>query len=74
MKLFVIGFSQATRLSELADVFEECGEVLEVKMRQGEKNKYALVIMHDGDGERAIEQLNGQSLRGHRLAVEESKW
>ena len=74
MKLFVIGFSESTRLSELADMFEECGTVLEVKMRDGEKNKYAIVTMYDGDGERTIERLNGQNWRGHRLVVEESKW
>ena len=74
MKLFVIGFSQTTRLSELAEFFEDCGQVLEVKMRQGEKNKYALVTMYDGDGERTIERLNGQNWRGNRLVVEESKW
>jgi RNA recognition motif-containing protein len=74
MKLFVCGFSEYESVSELVRLFEGYGEVTEVKIRQGEKRKYALITMHDMDAEDAIKKLNGQRWGGDRLTVEQSKW
>ena len=74
MKLFVCGFSEYESVSELVRLFEGCGEVTEVKIRQGEKKKYALITMPDGDAEDAIKQLNGRHWGEDRLTVEQSKW
>jgi RNA recognition motif-containing protein len=74
MKLFVCGFSEYESVSELVRLFEGCGEISELKIRQGEKTKYALITMHDMDAEDAIKKLNGQRWGGDRLIVERSKW
>jgi RNA recognition motif-containing protein len=74
MKLFVCGFSEYESVSELVRLFEGYGDVLEFKIRQGEKRKYALITMRDMDAEEAIKQLNDQRWCGDRLTVEQSKW
>jgi RNA recognition motif-containing protein len=74
MRLFVCGFSEYETVSELVRLFEGYGDVLELKIRQGEKRKYALITMRDMDAEDAIKQLNGQVWGGERLIVEQSKW
>jgi RNA recognition motif-containing protein len=74
MKLFVCGFSEYERLSDLLRLFEDYGEVLELKVRQGEKRKYALVTMRDMDAEEAIKKLNGRRWESDRLIVEQSQW
>jgi len=62
------------RVSELVRLFEHCGEVLELNIRKGEKRKYALITMRDGDADDAIRQLNGRRWGEDRLTVEQSKW
>ena len=74
MKLFVCGFSEYESVSELVRLFEGYGDVLEFKIRQGEKRKYALITMRDMDAEEAIKKLNGRRSGTDRLIVEQSQW
>jgi RNA recognition motif-containing protein len=74
MKLFVCGFYRFTRVSAVAGLFEECGEVTSVRLRMGEKRAYAIVEMPDYHGEQAIRELNGTRWEGELLEVSQSKW
>ena len=74
MKLFVSGFFQLTKVSEVADLFEDCGQVNWVRLKKGEKRAYAVVEMPDFDAQRAIQELDGTEWKGRRLEVTESRW
>jgi RNA recognition motif-containing protein len=75
MKLFVSGFFDSARVSEVADLLEGCGKVTAVRLKKGEKRAYAIVEMSDEFGaERAIQELNGTEWNGRRLEVSESRW
>ena len=50
MKLFVCGFDETTPLSRLVAHFERCGTILWFSMKRGEKRRYAIIEMYDGDG------------------------
>lgn len=73
MKLFVANFEDSTTILDVLSLFMECGEVVAIRMKQGQKRKYAIVEMDYG-AERALEELDGKSWRGGRLDVTESTW
>jgi RNA recognition motif. (a.k.a. RRM, RBD, or RNP domain) len=74
VKLFVINFEDSTTLADLALLFMDSGEVVAIRMKQGEKRKYALVEMYPYGAERAIADLDGKNWRGMRLQVMESQY
>jgi hypothetical protein len=74
MKLFVCGFWEFARVSEVAGLLEDCGRVTAVRLKRGEKRAYAIVEMPDFDAERAIQELNGREQDGRLLEVRQSKW
>jgi hypothetical protein len=74
VKLFVINFDDSTTLADLALLFTEAGEVVAIRMKQGEKRKYALLEMYPYGAERAIADLDGKNWRGMRLQVMESQY
>jgi RNA recognition motif-containing protein len=74
MKLFVVGFDNSVTLVDLLMLFQEFGDVEAIRMKQGEKRRYALIEMGAYGGERAIAELDGKNWRGMRLEVTESRY
>jgi RNA recognition motif-containing protein len=73
MKLFVSNFEDSTTLVDLAMLFQEFGNVEAIRMKQGEKRKYALIEMDSYGAERAIADLDRKNWQGMRLEVTESR-
>ena len=75
MNLFVRGFDElSTTIVDLAVLFSVYGEVTGLKLCQGKKGKYAIVMMDEVDAAYAIRGLDGDIWEGCRLKVEESKY
>jgi RNA recognition motif-containing protein len=74
VKLFVSNFDDSTGIVSLLMLFAECGEVVGIKLLQGQKRRYALVEMPAFDAESAIAELDGKHWGGGRLQVKESKY
>jgi hypothetical protein len=76
-KLYVGNLSFDTTEAEIRVAFEEHGEVKEVRLvldrDTGRSRGFAFVTMSDSDGaQRAMEQMNGASLGGRPLRVNEA--
>ncbi|MGA7567076.1 MAG: RNA-binding protein [Terriglobales bacterium] len=74
MKIYVAGFDDSTTLVDLVMLFNEHGTVTGIKMKQGERRKYALVEMGNYDAEQAIAALDRTNWDRARLNVVQSKW
>jgi hypothetical protein len=74
MKLFVANFEDSTTLADLALLLEKFGHLEAIRMKQGEKRRYALIEMDAYGGERAIAELDRKQWQGTRLEVAESRY
>ena len=78
MKIFVGNMSYNTSEDELRDLFGQFGTVEEVAVitdrETGRPRGFAFVTMPDnGEGQQAIEALNGQDVGGRTLNVNEAR-
>lgn len=76
-KLFVGGLSWNTTDSELQQAFEACGAVTEAKVitdrETGRSRGFGFVTYQDeGSVGRAIEELNGSTLDGRTIRVDQA--
>ena len=76
-KLFVGGLAWATDDQGLHAAFAEYGEVTDAKVildrDTGRSRGFGFVEMGDGDGQKAIEALNGSDMGGRPLKVNEAR-
>ena len=77
-KIYVGNLSFQTTETELSDMFAEIGQVESVQIitdrDTGRSKGFGFVQMVDDDAaEKAIEQLNGKSVGGRNLTVNEAK-
>jgi hypothetical protein len=68
VKLFVINFEDSTTLADLALLFMDSGEVVAIRMKQGEKRKYALVEMLPEWGRACNRRFGRKELAGDEAA------
>ena len=69
-QIYVAGISRTTTADELEKLFEPCGQIRDIIM----KNKYAFIDFKDHrDAVDAIKRLNGKSHYGDTLIVEQSR-
>jgi RNA recognition motif-containing protein len=78
MDVFVGNLSPDTKASELREIFEKFGEVLEVRLIKGQTSgrfkRYGFVEMATQEqAQKAIEELNGTGLKDMTLTVGEAK-
>ena len=78
MKLYVGNLSFETTENDLQDLFEQHGEVREVRLMTdratGRSRGFAFVTMSDdAHAALAMEALNGQDLQGRSLTVSEAR-
>ena len=77
-KLYVGNLSFNTTENELQELFEQAGTVQEVSLMQdkftGKSRGFAFVTMgSDEDAQNAISKLNGQTVEGRALTVNEAR-
>ena len=69
-QIYVAGISRSTTADDLEKVFDVCGAIREVIM----KNKYAFIdFKHHQDAVEAIKRNNGKTVYGDTLTVERSR-
>lgn len=78
MKLFIGNLSYDTSESELREIFAEFEPILEfvrpINRDTGQPRGFAFVTLKDHEtGEAAIEALNGKSLGGRQIAINEAE-
>ena len=78
MKLYVGNLSFETTENDLQDLFEQHGQVSEVKLMMdrmtGKSRGFAFVTMNDNQqASAAMQALNGQNLNGRDLTVNEAR-
>ena len=78
MKLFVGNLSYETTEEQLSTLFSEAGEVTSTKIitdrHTGQPRGFGFVEMETKlDGQKAISMLNGRSIEGRPLAVNEAR-
>jgi len=78
MKLYVGNLSFETTENDLQDLFEQHGQVNEVRLMTdrmtGKSRGFAFVTMNDNaQASAAMSALNGQDLNGRRLTVSEAR-
>src|SRR5262245_65826378 len=78
MKLYVGNLSFETTENDLQDLFEQHGQVNEVRLMMdrvtGKSRGFAFVTMNDGaQANAAMSALNGQELTGRALTVNEAR-
>jgi RNA recognition motif-containing protein len=78
MNIFVARLDYSVQEDELKDAFEAYGEVSSVKIimdrETGRSKGFGFVEMdNDGDGNNAIEALDGASIKGREIAVKEAR-
>jgi len=78
MNIFVAGLSFKVNDADLANLFEEYGEISSAKVitdrMTGRSKGYGFVEMEDNDAaQRAIDELNGAEYDGRTIAVSEAK-
>ena len=77
-KLYVGSLPQSATKQTLLDTFSQCGTVDSVNVitdrDTGQSRGFAFVEMSsNGEAQRAIQELNGSSLDGHEIKVNEAK-
>ena len=78
MNIYVGNLSPETTEGDLRQAFEAFGQVISVKILKdrvtGESNRLGFVGMSvPEEGQTAISELNGKTLKGHAIKVEEGK-
>ncbi len=78
MNIFIGSLSYEVREDELREMFEEFGEVTSCKIiidrETGRSKGFGFVEMaQKSDAQSAIEQLNGKSVQGRTIAVNEAR-
>ncbi len=78
MDVFVGNLPPDTKASELREIFEEFGQVLEVRLIKGQTSgrfkRYGFVEMAtEEQAKKAIEEMNGTTLKDMTLTVGEAK-
>ncbi len=78
MNIFIGSLSYEVREDELRELFEEFGEVTSCKIiidrETGRSKGFGFVEMaQKSDAQSAIEQLNGKSVQGRTIAVNEAR-
>ncbi|MDR1371880.1 MAG: RNA-binding protein [Dysgonamonadaceae bacterium] len=78
MNIFVAGLSFQTKDADLAQIFEEYGEISSARVISdrfsGRSKGYGFVEMEDEEAaKRAISELNGAELDGRQLSVSEAR-
>lgn len=77
MKIYVGNLSYQTADAELRQAFEAHGEVLSARVimdRMTNRSRgFGFVEMNDADGQVAIKAMDGASLQGRQLKVNEAK-
>lgn len=76
-KLFVGGLSWDTTDASLNNFFSQVGQVLSATVITdkftGKSRGFGFVEMSDEDADKAMQELNGQTLDGRAIAVNEAK-
>lgn len=78
MNIFIAGLSFKVNDADLANLFEEYGEISSAKVitdrQTGRSKGYGFVEMEDNDAaNKAIEELNGAEYDGRTIAVSEAR-
>ena len=78
MKLYVGNLAFSLTENELADLFKAHGEVVSAKIitdrNTGQSKGFGFVEMGSrGDGQKAMEALNGQTLQNRQIVVNEAR-
>lgn len=78
MNIFIAGLSFKVNDADLANLFEEYGEISSAKVvtdrQTGRSKGYGFVEMEDNDAAtKAIEELNGAEYDGRTIAVSEAR-
>ncbi|MEM7219642.1 MAG: RNA-binding protein [Pseudomonadota bacterium] len=76
MKIYVGNLPWNTTDQDLSDTFSKVGDVTSATVitdrETGRSRGFGFVEMADADGQRAIEELNGQELGGRPMRVNEA--
>lgn len=77
MRIYVGNLKYEIDDSALRDAFEEYGQVLDAKVMMdrdtGRSRGFGFVEMNDDDGQTAINEMNGKSLGGRNVVVNEAR-
>ena len=78
MNIYVGNLPKTTTEEAVRKVFEECGEVTDLKLikdnKSGELRGFGFIEMPSkSDGEKAIKEKNGSELEGRTLVVNEAR-
>ena len=78
MNIYIGNLSYKVRENDLKDVMEDYGAVDSIKIIKdrdtGKSKGFAFIEMtDDGDGQRAIEELNGAEYEGRTMVVKEAR-
>jgi RNA recognition motif-containing protein len=78
MKLYVVYHATATTENDLQDLFEQHGQVSEVRLMMdrmtGKSRGFAFITMNDGaQAKAAMGALNGREFNGRPLTVNEAR-
>jgi RNA recognition motif-containing protein len=77
MKLYVGNLKYEVTSDQLAELFGQAGEVIDVVAMMdkytGRSRGFGFVEMNDEDGKRAIEMFNGYEFQGRALQVNEAR-
>lgn len=76
MKLYVGNLPWSTTDAELEDIFSGFGKVMSARVitdrETGRSRGFGFVEMSDEDGQKAMDELNGQDISGRPLRVNEA--
>lgn len=68
-KLFIKGFGPQTGRKEVEDLFNNYGEIFDLKANEGDG--YAVVVFKESEAaEKALSELNGSTELGGKLQIE----
>lgn len=73
-KLYVGNLPLSADQQTLQDTFGQCGTVVSVNVSMGQSKGFAFVDMSsDSEAQKAIKKLNGSSLDGRKIKVNEAR-
>lgn len=77
MNIYIGNLAYSVTEEELKDVFSQYGEVTSVKLIvdkfSGQSKGFGFVEMPDSEGQQAIDGLNGSSVSGRSVKVNEAR-